>query len=67
MGRFHKTSELGCRYQRNILRTPAPDNDDFLILNDLVQDRSKPVTQICVCCFHCLYCTGFLYAPRNTS
>ena len=52
MGRFHKTGELSCCYQRNILRTPTPDNDDFLILNDLVQNRSEFVTQIGICCFH---------------
>jgi hypothetical protein len=38
MGCFHKAGELGCRNQRNVLRTPAPDNDDFLILDDLIQD-----------------------------
>ena len=38
MGRFHKTSELRCRNQRNVLRTPAPDNHDFLILDNLIKD-----------------------------
>ena len=49
---FHETGEFGRRYQCNVLRAPAADDDDFLIFDDLVQDRGKLVAKMRVTRFH---------------
>src|SRR5271157_3523359 len=73
---LHQSSQFIGGNQGNVLCATTANNHHFVIIGNLVQDRSQPFSQTRVCCLHwhdeldlqntvqhsCTYCPAMLYS-----